>query len=125
MTERLAGKRILILEDEYFIASDLERALEKAGAVVVGPVGDLAKGLALAEAEAIDAAVLDVNLGGNVSYAVAEKLADRAVPYMFLTGYDAWSLPDAYRSTPRVAKPFPMRAVLDRIGQLVGGAAPA
>ena len=60
MTDALAGKRILLVEDEYFIASDLKRALQKAGAHVLGPVGVLDAGLALAE-QPVDAAVLDPN----------------------------------------------------------------
>lgn len=106
MTDTLTGKRILIVEDEYFIASDLRNDLAKAGAVVVGPVGDLDKGLALAVGEALDATLLDVNVEGAHSYAIADALAARGVPYAFLTGYDAWALPSEHRGTPRIAKPF-------------------
>ena len=118
MTGSLAGKRILVVEDEYFIAFDIKRALVKEGADVVGPVGDAAKGLALAS-DALDAAILDVNLEGTNSFPIADRLRVRRVPYMFLTGYDDWALPEIYRSAPRIAKPFPMRAVLDCIAHLV------
>lgn len=120
MTAFLMGKRILVVEDEYFIASDLKRALQREGAVVVGPVGDLAKGLALAAGEGIDAAILDVNLAGAPSLAIADALAARAVPFMFLTGYDKWALPDAYQAVPRVGKPFSIRAVLACVERLIG-----
>ena len=119
-TGRLAGKTILVVEDEYFIASDLKRALEKEDATVVGPAGNIGKGLSLLGEEPIDAAILDVNLEGTTSYPIADRLGEQSVPYVFLTGYDGWALPDAYRDAPRVAKPFSMRAVLACVEQLVG-----
>ena len=120
MADSLAGKRILVVENEYFIASDLARALRTADAVVIGPVGDLGRGLALLAIERPDAAILDVNLEGETSFPLADRLAERAVPYLFLTGYDGWALPGGYRAAPRVAKPFPMEAVLACVGHLVG-----
>jgi DNA-binding response OmpR family regulator len=114
----LAGKRVLVVEDEYFIASDLKRALADAEAVVIGPVADLAQGLALAS-EPLDAAVLDVNLEGALSYQLASDLAERGVPYLFVTGYDEWALPEEHRSTPRVAKPFTPRMVIEQVEQLI------
>ena len=66
MTEGLTGKRILIVEDEYFIAADLKRALAEAGAIVVGPAGTLASAQALVDDD-IDLALLDVNLDGEHS----------------------------------------------------------
>lgn len=120
MAGRLSGKRILVIEDEYFIASDLARALRKEDAVVVGPAGALGKGMTLLDGEPLDAAVLDVNLESDHSYPIADKLAERSVPYMFLTGYDGWALPEAYRNAPRVAKPFAVHTVLACVGELVG-----
>jgi DNA-binding response OmpR family regulator len=118
MASALTGKRILVVEDEYFIASDLKRALAAANAIVVGPIGDVAKGLAIAAGEPLDAAVLDVNLEGAHSYSVADALAAREVPFLFVTGYDGWALPETYRQAPRVAKPFVMSAVIARVEAL-------
>lgn len=118
MTDALARKRILVVEDEYFIAAELKRTLEKEGAVVVGPVGNLAAGLELAD-QPIDAALLDVNLGEAMSYPIADRLHDSGIPYMFLTGYDDWSLPADYRNVARLAKPFPMHSVVATIEKLV------
>lgn len=115
MTGQLAGKRILVVEDEYFIAADLKRALRSEDAVVLGPVADADGALALIAEQHVDGGLLDVNLGTSSSFAVAEHLSARAVPWMFLTGYDGWSLPPAYRAAPRLAKPFRMRAVLGRV----------
>jgi DNA-binding response OmpR family regulator len=119
MTDLLAGKKILVVEDEYFIASDLKRALEREGAVVIGPVGDVARAFTLLGESRPDAAILDVNLEGATSYGIAERLNMITVPYMFLTGYDGWALPEAYRDAPRLAKPFSMRSVLDCVGRLL------
>lgn len=118
MSGKLSGKRILVVEDEYFIASDLKRALAGAEAEVVGPVGDLESGLRLAEDGPLDAAVLDVNLSGVFSYPIAEKLAGASVPHLFLTGYDGWALPDRHRDTPRVAKPFTVVTVVAEVERL-------
>jgi CheY-like chemotaxis protein len=118
MSNQLAGKRILIVEDEYFVAADLRRLLEHEGAIVVGPVGGLEAGLALAESEQLDAAVLDVNLEGVVSYAIVDRLRERAVPYAFLTGYDGWAIPPLYRDAPRVTKPFLNYSMLAVVEQL-------
>ena len=121
MPDSLTGKRVLVVEDEYFIASDLKRALTTEGAIVVGPVGSLAAGLSLAE-EPIDAAVLDVNLNEAMSFPIADKLRSRGVPYMFLTGYDGWSLPAQYRDAARLAKPFPPQNVVAMVRSLVATA---
>lgn len=117
----LTGKRILVVEDEYFIASDLQTALENEGAVLVGPVGNLDDGLRLAGSEEIDGALLDVNLGEVRSFPIADRLADREIPYILLTGYDAWALPDAYRAAPRLEKPFEIDRVVQGLGQLFTG----
>lgn len=69
--------------------------------------------------EPIDAAVLDVNLGDVMSYPIADRLKGRGIPYMFLTGYDGWSLPDEFRDAARLAKPFPMHTVITMIEALV------
>ncbi|MDQ1157475.1 DNA-binding response OmpR family regulator [Sphingomonas sp. SORGH_AS 950] len=115
----LAEKRILVVEDEYFIARDLERALRAADAIVIGPVATLEQGLALAENEALDAAVLDVNLAGSRAFAIADRLSARDVPWAFLTGYDEWALPAPYRSASIVAKPFHADRVIRAIGALI------
>ncbi len=115
----LADKRILVVEDEYFIARDLERALRAADAIVIGPVATLEQGLSLAETQPLDAALLDVNLAGERAFEIADRLSARDVPWTFLTGYDEWALPAAYRSAPIVAKPFQADRVIRAIGALM------
>lgn len=119
MAGHLAGKRILVVEDEYFIASDLKRALLQEEAIVLGPVAELGRGLSLAAEEAIDAAVLDVNLEETMSYPIADRLRSKNIPYMFLTGYDSWSMPSDYRDVARLAKPFPMQSVVTMMEKLI------
>jgi CheY-like chemotaxis protein len=118
MSRKLAGKRILVVEDEYFIASDLQRALRQEGAEVVGPVGNLARGLRMVAEGDLDAAILDVNLEGDMSYPIADQLVAEHVPFMFLTGYDGWSLPLAYQATPRLSKPFSQPEVIKALAAL-------
>ena len=114
----LQNKTILVVEDEFFIAKEIQQALLHAGARIVGPVGDLSAGLALAETAALDLAVLDVNLNGTMDFAIADRLAARGIPYLFLTGYDGWALPERYRASPCVTKPFRVEQLVATVGQL-------
>jgi CheY-like chemotaxis protein len=104
----LRGRRVLVVEDDYYIAVDLARALEAAGAVVVGPCGRVAEALALIESTGagLDAATLDINLHDAVVYPVADALRARGVPFAFATGYDAMMVPPAYADVPRCEKPL-------------------
>jgi DNA-binding response OmpR family regulator len=108
----LAGCRILVVEDEYYIAADLKRALEDVEAIVVGPTGVLDRALDLAGTPSLDAAILDVDLRGIQVYPVADRLSGDAVPFLFLTGYDEWAMPERFRATLRLAKPIPAAAVV-------------
>lgn len=100
-TKRLAELRILIVEDEIFVAMAIEDALIHAGADVLGPVMSVASGLEILDNEAqIDGAILDVNLGNELVYPLAEALRDRGVPIIFHTALDdraliSTSFPDA------------------------------
>ncbi|ORE90581.1 response regulator [Aurantimonas sp. 22II-16-19i] len=103
----LLGKRVLVVEDEYYIAKDITDALEKLGARVIGPVGTKEEAMErLRETEVVDLAVLDINLHGEAIYSVADELSRRAIPYVFATGYDPTAIPEAYRDRPRWQKPF-------------------
>ncbi|WP_210529643.1 response regulator [Rubellimicrobium arenae] len=109
----LRDRRVLVVEDEYLLANDLCTELEEAGAEVMGPVPTVAEALALlATGAPPDVAILDVNLGGEMVFPVAEVLRDRRIPFMFATGYDAWSLPRAYVDIPRCEKPFDVERCL-------------
>src|SRR3954454_16183654 len=105
--DALRGRRLLVVEDEYLIAVSLARALEGRGAEVVGPAGSVQDALALVEAagDQLDGAVVDINLRDERVYPVADALAARGLPFVFLTGYDAQLIPDAYAGAPRCEKP--------------------
>jgi CheY-like chemotaxis protein len=103
----LSGRRVLVVEDEYFIAADLARALTRLGADVVGPVATREQALQLlATAERIDLAVLDINLKDEPVFPLADLLIGQSVPVLFATGYGEASIPDRYRQVPRWQKPF-------------------
>jgi DNA-binding response OmpR family regulator len=107
MTAGLQGKRVLLAEDFFGLAMMVRQMLENAGCVVIGPVPSVEKGLAMAEGEALDAALLDVSLKDGKVFPLAERLQERQVPFIFTTAYDdAWAIPERYRTAPRVTKPF-------------------
>jgi CheY-like chemotaxis protein len=85
----LVGARVLVLEDEAILAFALEDMLLDLGCEVIGPALRLSEAFNLLESEQLDAAVLDVNVGGDRSYGVAEDLERRDVPFIFATGYGA------------------------------------
>ena len=102
----LAGRRLLLVEDEYFIADDLVRELLAGGAEVVGPAGSVDGALDLLdEAGRLDGAVLDLNLQGEMAFPVADALRERGVPFVFTTGYDQAATPARYALVTRCEKP--------------------
>ena len=119
MTSPLSGRRVLVVEDETMVAWLLEDMLADLGCAVVGPVARVNQALAMLDAEAIDAAVLDVNLNGQKSYPVADALAARGVPFVFSTGYDKDSLLDGYRTFPVLQKPFDRLKLGDTLATLL------
>jgi len=119
MESSLSGRRILVVEDEYWVAADLRRALEARQAIVVGPTGSLERGNQLVSEQPLDAAVLDINLRGAPSYPIAQALRQRAVPYVFLTGYEGWSLPAEEQGAPLLTKPCPTERVCKALERVV------
>jgi CheY-like chemotaxis protein len=109
----LAGRRILVIEDEALIAGQIQSLLVGQGCLVAGPVRGLDNALALARSEPLDAAVLDVNLSGSQSEAVADALRQRAIPFVVLTGYADSGLSAAFYGAPVVAKPFDEEELLN------------
>jgi len=117
----VAGLRILVAEDEYLLADDLSQELRDAGAEVIGPVATVRDAKEVVESgQAVDAAVLDVNLGGEMIFPVADQLVRRHVPFAFITGYDSWILPARFADAPRFGKPISAALVRNLIAPLVG-----
>jgi DNA-binding response OmpR family regulator len=122
MTASLEGIRVLLVEDEYLVASLIEEMLEIAGCIVTGPIPRLAQAVDAADRESCDAAVLDVNLAGERIYPVADILSRRNIPFVFVTGYGV--LPGEYANRPHLCKPFKMADLLDTLSDIVKTAAP-
>ncbi|MFH5926627.1 response regulator [Roseomonas xinghualingensis] len=102
----LAGRRVLVVEDETLVAMLVEDTLADAGVIVLGPVATVAESLALLEKERPDLAVLDMNLAGETSEPVAEALMRLSVPFVIASGYGAAGLPQMLASVPVLAKPY-------------------
>jgi CheY-like chemotaxis protein len=102
----LRGVRLLVVEDTFLLAESLSALLRSHGCDVVGPVASLEQGLDLACDAALDGAILDINLGGKLSFPIAATLSRRGIPYFFVTGYSEDVLPASYRAVPRLEKPF-------------------
>jgi|SRR5262245_41353303 len=107
------ARRVLIVEDETMIAMMVEDFLTELGWDVVGLVGSLDRALAMARDAEIDAAVLDVNLNGQLSFAAADILSQRSIPFVFATGYGADGMVRRFANVPILTKPF-HRNDLDR-----------
>lgn len=104
--ELLNGARVLVVEDEAAISMLLEDMLDEFGCTVVGPAARLATALEMAESEAFEVAILDVNVAGEPIYPVAEAIARRALPLVFSTGYGGAGIREPFRDRPVVQKPF-------------------
>lgn len=102
----LDGMRILLVEDDSLAAWDMQEFLEDCGACVIGPAPTLKRALELVEQEEghIDAAVLDINLNGQRSYPVADRLQQCGVSFVFTTAYQ--NIPEPYATLPRCQKPI-------------------
>ena len=102
----VAQKRVLVVEDEYLIRMLLEDMLADLGYDVAAAVGTVAEASAFAASGEFNAAILDVNLDGQEIFPVADILAKRGLPFVFVTGYGEHSLPERYRDRPALQKPF-------------------
>ncbi len=120
----LQGLRVLVVEDEAAISLLLEDMLLDFGCEVVGPAARLASALELAANEALDLAILDVNLAGEPIYPVAEALVQRQIPFVFSTGYGSAGIKDAFRDRPVLQKPFAQHDLKQKLliarGSIVG-----
>jgi CheY-like chemotaxis protein len=102
----LIGLRVLVVEDEMLVSLQIEDVLIDEGCVIVGPYDHVAGALAAARAEALDLAVLDVNLRGVKVFPVAEALGERNIPFVLLSGYGRSAAPAAHPEWRVCSKPF-------------------
>ena len=106
MTSGVQGLRVLVVEDVFLIAESLGELLQHYGCYVVGPVATLEQSLDVARDTPLDGAILDVNLEGKLCFPVAAMLAQRGIPFFFVTGYGNEIFPPNYLGIPRLTKPF-------------------
>jgi len=119
--DALQGLKVLVLEDETLVSMMVEDMLSDLGCEVVGPFARLDSALAFAGdgRPDVDVALLDVNLGGERSFPLAEVLSARNVPFVFTTGYDDAGMPEAWRGRPALRKPFTMAEMALALRQTV------
>ena len=118
LEQMLAGKRVLVVEDEMLVLMAIEDMLARLGCRSITPAATVVKALALIESQGFDFATLDINLDGQRSLAIAKVLSERGIPFAFSTGYGEHGIGDGYGNRPVLNKPFTakqMAAVLVRI----------
>lgn len=114
------SRRAIIVEDEFLVAMYIEDMLVQLGHKVVASVSTVASALELVRSAECDLAVLDVNLDGELSFAIADILCNRAIPFIFVTGYGRAGLEKRLAGTPTVQKPFEAPALQAAIVQATG-----
>jgi CheY-like chemotaxis protein len=117
----IAGKLVLVVEDEPIVAMMIEDLLDDLGARTVGPAFSIAEAISLIETSAIDAAILDVNVGEEHSHGIADRLRARGVPFVFATGYGREGC--GYDGAEVIEKPFRrehVAAALERAFRISG-----
>lgn len=121
----LAGLKVLVVEDEALVSMLLEDMLSDLGCQIVGPIMRLAEALSVAQdrGQAIDVAILDVNLGGERSFPVAEVLEQRGCLFVLSTGYDDAGIEERWRARPMLRKPFLPHQLEEALQEALAGAA--
>lgn len=122
MTHRiLAGKQVLVVENEMMLLLMIEGMLEEMGCRSVSAAATFKQALRLIEVETFDVAMLDLNLNGDRSYAVADALKALDVPFMFSTGYGLEGVAAGYRKQPLLMKPYTFPALVGALNRLLDG----
>ena len=120
----LSGMRILVVEDEPLLAMASADLLADSGCTVAGPVSSVKQGMRLIEHEAIDGAILDINLRGEMVFPLADALAERSIPFVYVTGYGKL-LRACNHGRPVLQKPYSNQQLLKIIGEWRPSSRPA
>lgn len=118
----LTGRRVLVVEDDFYLATDTARALRGAGTEVIGPCATEADARAELAEQRPDAVVVDIDLGFGPSFKLAEHLKDSGIPFVFTTGYDADVIPAVFGGVIRLEKPLPLRHIVSAVARLTSSA---
>jgi DNA-binding response OmpR family regulator len=110
--------RVLVVEDDYYLAHDAQRALEDAGATVLGPCARMGDCMSILECNSPDCAVIDINLGSGPTFEIPAWLRDHGIPFVFLTGYDADVIPADFADVARLEKPIAASQLLEAVQRL-------
>lgn len=113
--------RVLIVEDEAMVSMLIEDMVCDLGGHVVGPAASFEHAMTLALVEEFDLAILDVNVGGLVIYPIVDVLRYRGIRFVFMTGYDSRVIPERYRHTCVLSKPFSHQTFSDTVGNVLAG----
>jgi CheY-like chemotaxis protein len=122
---KLSDLKVLVVEDEALVSMLVEDMLSDLGCTVIGPAAEIEEALRLAGSAEIDAALLDVNLGGRPVFPVADALKARGVPFAFASGYGEAGLSESHRGALVLQKPFreaDLRRVLEELASLTARA---
>jgi CheY-like chemotaxis protein len=114
----LEGRRVLIVEDQYLVADEMRRAVERLGGEVSGPASGLQRAFDLLADERIDLALLDLNLGGQDGYPAARELLRRKIPFLFATGCESWVIPAEFGDVLHLEKPVTTKTLSEAILRL-------
>lgn len=106
MSDALKDRRILIVEDSLVVSVFAVEALEELGCKIAGPAHNLAVARELAESETLDAALVDIRIRGEKSFAICDILAARGVPFVLTSGYADWPIPERWSDSLQLPKPF-------------------
>jgi CheY-like chemotaxis protein len=120
-----AGCRVLIVEDEWFLANDLETILKSFGADVTTLAGDFDDARAQLAGGGFDVAIIDIKLRGCKAFGLADELQRQGIPFVFATGYSAELIPARFANVSRWEKPFDPHVLARYVLQLWHGGSPA
>ena len=116
----MTGARVLVVEDEFYIADELVRALRNSGAEPIGPVSNLQDARRVISEKRPDAAILDLNLRGEIASTLAKELEADGVPCLIVSGYGDDSMPEAVSGVPRLEKPISSASVISSLEAQLG-----
>ena len=118
MARKLAGRRILLVEDSPVVSDFAGEVLRELGCEVVGPATNMASARELAQRSAADAAIVDLHIRGDKSFPICEILASRGIPFVLTSGYADWSVPEKLQGRPRLPKPYTLGDVESALRKL-------
>jgi CheY-like chemotaxis protein len=119
-SSRLEGVKVLVVEDESIISFLIEDMLAQLGCSAIWHASGVGEALALLDERQPDAAVLDVNLGGEPADPVAARMASTGIPFVFATGYGQQGVPIAWADRPVIQKPFKLATLASALRDLLG-----